>query len=444
MLGLSTSIEIFQARLPRSVLRHLRSTIFSSPQDKDILETVFERLATNENSSIWIGPSVADAVLQRQQDHMQSVEDLKQQLKYVHMSHFFANPLTAFLGSGGVEETLSVEHFQAVRSLASFQRLVEGMVAAGELQTVKTLFSSDETLEKVLKTELEASKRRAVWASSACLALKMLRGKTFNKAPVPFMAMYSRAFSGNLKQSTLVRETLLTLKKIDPPLLLDLLPKVLDILFVMPASVVDISPDDFRDLLEEVQRGDPKISKAAMLDAECASAGKRRVPKRDASQTAAQVDNASLAERFVELLKTYFDRALVSMTELPFNEILFYDLKSPHRDVFMPRPRAAIERALSAPQDYLGCQCCGQSQEGLRPTQPATAVLYQLYLESGALINAFDLWSAFSAVVQPTQPSEKATMSLFFRALAELKYMGLIKPSQRRTDHLAKLAWKGI
>ena len=73
----------------------------------------------------------------------------------------------------------------------------------------------------------------------------------------------------------------------------------------------------------------------------------------------------------------------------------------------MPAPRRAIERALSAPHDYLNCECCeggggggkGDGATTLSSTQPATAILYQLYLESGALINIADLWAAFSAVV---------------------------------------------
>ena len=38
-------------------------------------------------------------------------------------------------------------------------------------------------------------------------------------------------------------------------------------------------------------------------------------------------------------------------------------------------------------------------QSMLSSTQPATAILYQLYLESGSLVNASDLWSAFNAIV---------------------------------------------
>lgn len=34
--------------------------------------------------------------------------------------------------------------------------------------------------------------------------------------------------------------------------------------------------------------------------------------------------------------------------------------------------------------------------------------------------------------------------ALFSRALAELKYMGMIKNSRRKADHLAKLQWNGL
>lgn len=33
---------------------------------------------------------------------------------------------------------------------------------------------------------------------------------------------------------------------------------------------------------------------------------------------------------------------------------------------------------------------------------------------------------------------------LFQRALAELKYLGLVKPSRKKTDHIAKVMWKGL
>ena len=34
--------------------------------------------------------------------------------------------------------------------------------------------------------------------------------------------------------------------------------------------------------------------------------------------------------------------------------------------------------------------------------------------------------------------------SLFQRALAELKFLGLLKSSRKKSDHVAKMMWKGL
>ena len=34
--------------------------------------------------------------------------------------------------------------------------------------------------------------------------------------------------------------------------------------------------------------------------------------------------------------------------------------------------------------------------------------------------------------------------ALFQRALAELKYLGLLRPTKKKTDHVAKVMWKGL
>jgi origin recognition complex subunit 3 len=111
---------------------------------------------------------------------------------------------------------------------------------------------------------------------------------------------------------------------------------------------------------------------------------------------------SEIVAKFYDQLNSYFRFALIDPLTLVLYEVLVHDLKSPHTEVFQPKPRLAIERALATPHDYLGCECCGVMQDRentLAGTQPATAIVYQLYLESSTLINATDLWSAFHAIV---------------------------------------------
>jgi len=133
-------------------------------------------------------------------------------------------------------------------------------------------------------------------------------------------------------------------------------------------------------------------------------AKKVELSKQKSTLTKSDAAYSDLLRRFIEALEKHFDATLINPKDLVFNEILMYDLKSPHRDVFTPKPRAAIERALASPHDYLDCECCAPDagtgvENTLAATQPSTAILYQLYLEGGALMNVADLRTAFVTVL---------------------------------------------
>jgi origin recognition complex subunit 3 len=184
-------------------------------------------------------------------------------------------------------------------------------------------------------------------------------------------------------------------------------------------------------------------------------AQKVELSKQKSALSKQDADYTALLRELTDLLENYFDGVLITPKQLLMHEIFLYDLRSPHREVLTPRPRHAIERALAAPHDYLDCDCCGPevdrviaSGEGgvdeinLTVSQPATALLYQLYLESGSLINASDFWQAFRAIVDTAD--EQRTIALFQRGLAELRCFGVIKSTRRRIDHVSKVAWRGL
>lgn len=133
-------------------------------------------------------------------------------------------------------------------------------------------------------------------------------------------------------------------------------------------------------------------------------AKKVELSKQKSTLTKSDAAYSDLLRRFIEALEFHFDTFLINPKDLVFNEIFMYDLKSPHRDVFTPKPRAAIERALASPHDYLDCECCAPdagtgAENTLAATQPSTSILYQLYLEGGSLINVADLRTAFVTIL---------------------------------------------
>lgn len=187
-------------------------------------------------------------------------------------------------------------------------------------------------------------------------------------------------------------------------------------------------------------------------------------------------DKANLSEQDMEYTK-FIDQLSSSLQsfadahlfnpreELFLYEVFVHDTRVPIRDAFSPRPRATIERALTKPFDYVIPADVGEENDqgeqiGSVPSnQPATAILYQLYLESGSVINIYDLWSAFydvvsnSGLVSTSESKEdnaastgdkNQAVALFYQSLSELKMLGMVKNSKRKADHLAKVTWVGL
>lgn len=171
------------------------------------------------------------------------------------------------------------------------------------------------------------------------------------------------------------------------------------------------------------------------------SKGKANLPKES-------VEYTKLVNRLYATAEAYFETSLVRPQDLFLHEVFSFDFKNPLSETFAPRPRYAVERALSSPFDYLVSSSSEQMQTRVSAKQPPTAILYQLYLESGSLVNVYDLWHAFSAVFESEMGEdgcdERLVLTLFYRALAELKALGLLKSSRKKADHIAKSGWLGL
>lgn len=379
------------------------------------------------------------------------------------MCHFYANPLTILLDitkdSGHTHKVVQPEHCEAVRNLPSFRAFIEDLLSRHEVTGVRALLEDDTTLLEEIETALESRDKclvkvlRAVHILSSCTS-----GSSVN------IDLYMKAFTGALKSSDSARSVLDSVKYMGPDELISLIDNVSD---AIQNGSADLDLNGWADedsvLLDAMMDIHSQVCSIVKQAAESETAIRSKYSahnkvlrttvvaqkvqlRHDSSKLTKQdTEFTALINRLSQLLEECF--TVPTPRDLFMSEIWLYDSKSPYRDVFTPKPRFAIERALSVPHDYLGCECCKASGEGLSSSQPATAILYQLYLETGSLINIFDLWSAFFAIVGGEDgegADEREALVLFYRALADLKLLGMVKQSKRKPDHLAKLAWKGI
>jgi origin recognition complex subunit 3 len=342
--------------------------------------------------------------------------------------------------------------------LPSFRNLVESLVDAGDVLHARALLEDDLALLEEVQKSLE-SKDRAVLQLLRAIHIVGLSSSGL----VDNIALYITCFDGTLGESNFVRHALESIKHMAPDDLNSFIKNIRHALHDgVPEMELDSWASEELEFLGDITEIHRRVT--ALLD-ESSKTGKpvrssyaihskgirttviaQRVQLSYEKSTLSDQDKefTSLVDQLSEVLGKYFNPA--KPQDLFMNEIWLYDSTSPYRDVFTPRPRAAVERALSLPHNYLNCECC-ESVEALSSTQPATAILYQMYLETGSLINVFDLWSAFLEMISSGEEEkcdERDVLVLFYRALADLKVSGMVKQSKRKADHLAKSAWKGL
>nr|XP_034184069.1 origin recognition complex subunit 3 [Osmia lignaria] len=137
---------------------------------------------------------------------------------------------------------------------------------------------------------------------------------------------------------------------------------------------------------------------------------------------------------------------LINPNCIPANEIFCFNDGNAAKQHIRGSLRAAIHNALSDPQLYLNCGCCKlEDDDAIVPTMPDLSIIYKLHLESGTLMNMYDWLQAYATIVDPNNEAkrnkdkEAKIRARFTQAVAELEFLGFIKSSQTKTDHVKRL-----
>lgn len=319
---------------------------------------------------------------------------------------------------------------------------------------VRKLLDDDEELEEIVIRAAEETPGTLTGIVSAvdliyhCVhKIAQQTGKSLPK----WSELYILAMSNQLSKSSLCEETFASLRRANSSLLKDILKSISKGAYGCQFRVSQLGEELTKitsNLSDETNLRSSHDSQHLNLRT-TVIAQKVELSRHAAKVTAQEAAYTKVIDKFIAELEGFIESRLIDPHELFLHEAFIYDVKSLHREVFTPHPRFATERALSSSHDYLGCGCCDSAAGGLSASQPATAIVYQLYLETGSTINIADLWSAFWTIMGPEESEDmeverEKALALFSRALAELEYLGMIKNSRKRPDHLAKLLWKGL
>eukprot|EP01027_Heterolobosea_sp_BB2_P017721 GEZU01025084.1.p1 GENE.GEZU01025084.1~~GEZU01025084.1.p1 ORF type:complete len:211 (-),score=70.90 GEZU01025084.1:319-951(-) len=136
--------------------------------------------------------------------------------------------------------------------------------------------------------------------------------------------------------------------------------------------------------------------------------------------------NAAVAEIF----KLWIQKYLFHYPRLPLHELFFVKMKPHPQQNLLSKTecdsRTAIQQALSNIKQYLPVS----SATSKHATTDAS-VLYKLYLENARTINVHDWIVAFCEEIDT-------------RAKADLEFIGLIRDTKKKKDHVEKLVFEQL
>lgn len=377
------------------------------------------------------------------------------------MCHFFANPFSLLNDNERDPKSLLAllqhEHLEALRILPSFAKLVETLLEDRSIALAHRILEDDEVLLNEVEKALDSNSQRITTLLRTLHVLSVAVS-----GPIDKVDLYIKAFRGTLNGSEVVRGVLDSIKRMTPDALVAFIKGIVEAI-EYGSAVLDLegwlTPEDetsreLADLLAKVTSVAEKSAEArkpVRSQYAIQNQGLRttvvaqKVQLSYEKSTLSKLDllYTALIDRASKLFERYF--VFENPNGLFLHEVWLYDSLTPYSDVFTPRPRFAIEQALSAPSNYL--RGCNDRGDALSSTNPTTAILYQMYLECGSLINVSDIWIAFYSIVGGDGSDgydERTALMLFYRGLADLRLLGMVKQSKKKVDHLAKSIWKGL
>ncbi|GKT42167.1 origin recognition complex subunit 3 [Colletotrichum spaethianum] len=460
LFGIATSVELLQARLLKSACQHLYGAQFDVVQTGVILEQIFKPAIAGTDAILTLGQTLLQSLVDRQQDQVASIQSFVASIKYAYMCHFYANPLSLFSMEDDEmnSELVQDEHLEALRSLPSFRNEVESAVEGNDLRLARSLLEDDDLLREKI---FDIPEKKREWVTCLLRSLKLIQATGVIQEDFPWM--YMKAVAEGITLSSDGWDIVESIKRMQPDEFVSMLQRIHETIASGDGQLClagwESEAGDMPSLVQTLLDNSKELVSRATEDGttlRSAYSGHSRVLRTTVVAQKVQLshDSAALSEddkaftqivdRVAELLQDVIHCEPAANVFL--HETWLYDSKTPYRDVFVPRPQDVFERSLKRPQDYLACACCS-TDEGISTTLPVTSLLYHLYLETGNLINVADLWSAFYAMVSggdaesEENADERAALVLFYRGLAELKALGFVKMSRKKTDHIAKLKW---
>ncbi|XP_052001804.1 origin recognition complex subunit 3 [Xyrauchen texanus] len=465
IFGIATSPSAVQHRLSHSVSSLLCIEVFHSLSCTQHLASVFDQLILTSQFPFKLSSRAIQVLLGIFLYHDFSVQNFVKGLQLSMLEHFNSQPLSVLCCQKReallCAKTLSQQNVERIRHLPSFMRYVETQ----EPQVQVQLLTSDENVKEVCQKLL---KKLHKYHKNYYPILQCLHALTSSLPKCPLgkhlRELHVSCIEKNVWETEEYASAMQLLRILAKDELVAALRNCADIL--KSASTKRMQNvlqqvEDFVVKLEELEchfnqdpPGDDVIlsGKDYQRKTDLFQLQKNLLEK-ESRRTKKMSPFEILQNQVLQFIDDLVREYLTPAELQPLSEVCYYSSSGVLRQRLNAAPRMSIQAALSHPLYYLQKEALKTNAGTVSSTAPDICIIYKLHLECGRLINLYDWLEAFVTVISASEDKDQGSdecgeydslkHARFIQAVSEMEFLGFVKSTKQKTDHVARLTWGG-
>ncbi|CAG8593488.1 4578_t:CDS:10, partial [Dentiscutata erythropus] len=477
MLGITTcirGIDPLHENYSYSVVRLLKPVAFYLQTQKARCDDLVSQCLVEDAQCMKVGENTYEFLLDMFIGRKFSLSLFVSSLKYALMHYFYTNPLSILttIEPEAIHSRLDLlneNHVEMIRMQISFREYVESKLH--QPAKARQLLCDDYYVKSLLPTfsqNMATYHQRFAIALELVIFLQEFLQECLNydvKKLKSRYELYSIALKKpGLGENEYIQILLDDLIKIDPKQIGELL-QIFVSLLKNVFDHVDNIKQEYEDFYQFLIRSKEIENDLTRPSASTRSAATKMKNKESTIlQKIEKIgdDYKQLVIDVINYLSIFFDENLRHYSTNTLFEIFYYQEDiSILECAFVPKIRSAIHAALGLSTEYINCNCCmvdsddesnekddddWDSREQILSTHNDTSILYKLHLQCGKLINVRDWLDSFENVIskenlENRKLNEKEVVARFIKGFEELKLIGIIGSTSRKTDHFKRLSW---
>ncbi|XP_022606207.1 origin recognition complex subunit 3 isoform X1 [Seriola dumerili] len=468
IFGIATSPSTIQRMLPHSVSSLLCIELFQSLSCTQHLATVVDKLILTPRFPFKLNGKVMQVLISIFLYHDFSVRNFIKGVQLALLEHFHSQPLSV-LCCNKKEALLNVmklnhHDLERIRQLMSFKKYVEKQ----EQQEQVNLLKDDSHLKEVCQRLIKDLRK---YHKNYYPILRCLHTLTSSLPRYPLgkqiRELHLICLEKNVWENEDYQSAMKLLKMLAKDELITLLQRCAEILQPVKTKKMNKALVQLEELLAKFQQLDTApVETAPIVEESFTSPVKNLQKKTDLFQlqkTLLEMNESRRSKKLspFEVLRNealeFIDDLVKSHLSPPesqtLNEVCYYSSSATVRRHLNATPRTSIQAALSSPYYYIQNDNLKTEDGSVSNTAPDICIAYKLHLECGRLINLYDWLEAYATVVSAAEGKDpdsdnfgkvdEVKHARFIQAVSELEFLGFIKSTKQKTDHVARLTWGG-